>query len=619
MRQFVLILLGLLLACPLFVWPGTGYDAVRLPAVLFLTAALLAASFGRAARGADKPPGPAPLRTAALLLLGAHLLSLAVARSLADALLPILVLSAGVAVFACLRGGVLDQGSASRLVPAIPAVGLVVAAIGIVQEASGSQAVSTEGNRNYAGALAAMLLPVSAALTRSGPRWSRVLSAVAAAGLAALLLLSESRGGLVGALAGLAVAGVAMALKRVPRGIVAAALPLILLVGVAAFFQPRQFSAERMRTAGFRMDVWESSLRMVKERPLLGWGSGGFSTDYPPFRSESEFKYSHEYPPPGFKELEDAHSSWVQLAAETGAVGLLALLLVVYVAFRLWRYYVKVAPDPERAAVLAGLGGAVAAYLVAGLFNTLTLKTSHTLLFWIFLGLIEVLGDPRPWRPSVRAREARVAVPAAAALVAAFGGLWAAALGLADAAFTEGMTTTSPSVREARLREALEKNPYHWRARYELTATLSAVGRFAGAAEQGRATLRLRPNHVEALILTAASVHQAGLGEPEAEALFRRAIELAPFYYKAYHNFGQYQRRRGNSAEARKLFTSSIQHNPGFGASYFWRGGLSLVAGDAPAALTDFRFARLHRFDVARALQTEFPSAANDGRFAEFR
>src|SRR5678809_1637574 len=102
----------------------------------------------------------------------------------------------------------------------------------------------------------------------------------------------------------------------------------------------------------------------------------------------------------------------------------------------------KVAPDPDRAAMLAGLGGGAAAYLVAGVFNTLTLKTSHTVLFWSFLGLIELIGDPRPWRLSARSREWRVAVPAAAALLALFGVVWAGTLGMANAAFEAAMSTS---------------------------------------------------------------------------------------------------------------------------------------------------------------------------------
>ena len=454
MRRFALVLVGLLLACPLFAWPGAGYDAVRLPAVLLLVSALMMAAFVASARAGERPPGPAPLRTAGVLLLAVNLLSVLAVRLIADAVVPILILFSGVAVFSCLRGGIVPREGAIRLLAVIPIVGMAVAGIGFIQGMAGffrideivrlvgGEPASTEGNRNYAGGLCAMLLPVTIALTRTGPHWSRTCSIVSSAMLAVLLLLTESRGGLCAAVAGLAIAGAAMGWRRVERGPAAAGVAvLLILAGFGAFQLRRQVSPERMETAGFRLDVWKSGLRMAAARPLLGWGVGGFQAEYPPFRSESEFRFSHTNITDAFKELEDPHSSWVQVAVEMGVPGLLAFLLVVYVAARLWRYYVKVAPDPDRAAMLAGLGGGAAAYLVAGLFNSLTLKTSHTVMFWAFLGLIELVGETRPWRPASRSREWRAGISAAAAVVAFFAALWSGRLGAADRAFTSGMAT----------------------------------------------------------------------------------------------------------------------------------------------------------------------------------
>jgi len=618
-RSAALVLVTLLLACPLFAWPGTGFDAFRLPAVLVLIAALLAVCFARAARGSERPLGPAPLRTAGLLLLGIHLVSLLVAQTAADGMAPILVLFAGVSAFACLRAGLIRPEAAAGLAPVISGVGLLVAGIGIGEQVLGREAVALEGNRNYAGALAAMLLPPAVAFTRTGRRESRVLAGTAAAALAGLLLLSESRGGFLATLAGLLIAGAAMGAKRLKGGVPAAALALLLIVGSAAIFQGRkQLSAERIETLGFRINVAESGLRMVLARPLRGWGAGSFAAEYPPYRSESEFRISHKHVEEGFKEVEDAHSSWIQTAVETGAPGLLALILVAYVAARLWRYYVKTAAEPEAIALLAGLGGGAAAYLVAGLSNALTLKTSHTLLFWLFLGLMETIGDRRPWRQGGPAREWKVAIPAAGAVVALFGALWAGALGVSDARFIEGMTTKSPEQREARLREAIDANPYSWRAHYELSRTLSAVGRHQGAADEGRATLRLRPAHVEALNQTGISVVRSGGDPGEAERLLKRGTEIAPFYYKSFYNLGVLERQRGRRAEARALLTRAVELQPDYGPAWYCRGAVLFAAGEAAPAVEDFRKALLQGVNVGAMLRSELPAAANDSRFAEF-
>lgn len=619
MRQASVVLAALALACPLIAVPGTGLDAYRLPVVLLIDAAFLALLFQRSSRGRERPPDPSPLRTAALILLGVQLLSAVFARSWAAAVAPILVSASGMALYGCIRGGLLRPEYARKLIPVVSAVALVVAAVGIGQKLHRVEAVATEGNRNYAGALCAMLLPTVVAFTRTGRPWERVLAAFAAAGLLAELLISESRGGLLGTLAGLSVAAWALWRGRVPRGAAVALIALVAVGGTFALTQGQeQVSQTRLDTVVFRLEAWKSGLRMLAKRPILGWGSGAFPVEYPPFRSAREFEVSHSDGRDGFKEVEDPHSIWINAAAETGVAGLLALLLVVYVAARLWRYYIRKAPDPDTAALLAGLGGGATAYLVAGGFNTLTLHVSHTMLFWGFLALVEVLGDQRPWRGGTSVRELRSALPPAAAVALLFGAFWTFRMGEAETAIRAGMSTSSPDLRQTHLREAIEMHPQSWLAHYELSRTLSAMGRTSAAVTEARSTLALRPHHVEALNQAAVSIAQSNGDLDEAVGDLRHAIEVAPFYYKSYFNLGLIEGRRDHPAEVRALMSKSIEHKPDHGASYYYRGLFSLVQGEAAPAAEDFRMARGLRFDVARALQTDRPSAVNDPRFAEF-
>jgi O-antigen ligase len=608
MRALTVVLFGLVLACPLVAVPGTGFDSFRLPAVLVLAAALLGLAFVRTSRGGDHPPGPAPLRTAGFLLLGVHLLSLLAARSAADAAGPILILAAALAVFSCMRGGLLRKDRALALLPVIPITALLVSGIGAVQTLLKMEAVSTEGNRNYAGALAALLLPPTVAFIRRGKSWERLLSVIASAGLIFLLLCSESRGGFLGALAGLLAAAWALSCGKVSRGAATAAAAILIVVALFAGTQGKhQISQSRLETALFRIEVWKSGLRMLAKRPVLGWGAGGFSTEYPPFRSEAEFQISHSDGKDGFREVEDPHSIWVATAVETGIPGLLSLLLVVYVAARLWRYDVKHAADPQTAAALAGLGGGALAYAIAGGFNTLTVHASHTVLFWSFLGLMEAIGETRTWRPSSGGREGRVGIPAAAAMTLLFGAFWSLRLGLSDLAFVEGGRAPSAQATEALLREAIEDYPQSWRAHYELARTLSLIQRFPGAAEEARETLKLRPYHVEALNLAAISILRSGGDPAEAERQLRLAIDVAPYYFKSYFNLALLEGDRGHGGESRRLLSQAIEHKPDHGPSYYYRGLTFLGGGETGL-----------RFDVSTALRGDRPSAVRDPGLSEF-
>jgi hypothetical protein len=414
------------------------------------------------------------------------------------------------------------------------------------------------------------------------------------------------------------VAAGALARGKVPRGAAAAGIAIVVLVVLFGAGQGKnQLSQSRLETGLFRIETWKSALRMLARRPVLGWGAGNFSLEYPPFRSETEFQISHSDGKPGFKEVEDPHSSWVATAVETGIPGLLSLLLVVYVAARLWRYDLRHASDAETAAALAGLGGGALAYLIAGGFNTLTNHASHTVLFWSFLGLIEVFGETREWRPASRAREIRVALPVAAAVVLLFGAFWMFRVGSSERSFTAGMQAEDLRTREVLLREALHEYPQSWRAHYELGRLLSFSDRQAGAAEQARETLKLRPYHVEALNLEAISILRSGGDTANAERDLRQAIDVAPFYFKSYFNLALLEWDRGKGAEARRLLTQSIEHKPDHGASYYYRGLTSLAGGETSAAVEDLRMAKGLGFDVVGALEKDRPGVLQDPRIRE--
>src|SRR5437773_313622 len=131
-----------------------------------------------------------------------NVLSIAWARSPGEAVSPLLILFAGIAFFAVVRSGTVAREFAREGAPILISIlGLAVGAVGIVQHFFGLPAVSTEGNTNYSGALAGMLLPVTLAFAAGGRDVvRRAVPAAAAAALFVLLLLTQSRGGWLGAI-----------------------------------------------------------------------------------------------------------------------------------------------------------------------------------------------------------------------------------------------------------------------------------------------------------------------------------------------------------------------------------------------------------------------------------
>lgn len=587
---------------PLAEAPAWGYDALRLPVALTWAAAALAAA-SRAGRVTSGAPG------AALgALVGVHFLSLAAAVAPAEGARPILTLAAGWAAFAA--AGALSPEAAPRgTLRAIPAAGMALAGTALVQVALGLPPAALEGNTNYAGALAAILLPPAATFAlRPGP--GRAACAAAAAALALVLALTGSRGGLAGASAGLAAAAAALAGargRRATAALAAAALALPILPAVA---RPGAYLSEERLATGrvVRLEIWKGAGRLVSDRPLLGAGAGNFAAAFPPYRGEAEFRFHHAASGPAFVEVEDAHSSWVQVAAETGIPGFLAWVALAVAAARLWLRRLRAAPaGSDERFFAAGLGGGAAAYLAAGLFNTLTAHVSHTVLFG---GLLGLLADR-----TLQGGRARAAARAGAAACLA-GALVAAGLAAREAALAAAAREPDPAARERLLDRAAGIPPGHWRTDYLRGKLYAATGRFGEAAEAFRRTLRRRPAQLDVLNSLAVAILRGGGDAREAEAALARAIGIAPYAPTAYFNLGLLELGRGRPEEARRRFEAVLARRPDHGAAHYYLG--STLLGTPEAARAHFRRARQAGFDVAGALRRERPALAEDPAWAEF-
>jgi O-antigen ligase len=141
------------------------------------------------------------------------------------------------------------------------------------------------------------------------------------------VLASGSRASLVGWVVGAAYFAW-RELRAHPRTLlVACALGLALLGAVTALTP--QFSQRLGHTAsdvsGNRIRIWQTSFKMVAARPLLGTGFGTFERAYNRWR------------PSGSSSEPFAFNLWLNLAVETGLLGLAAALWVAFEAVRTWR------------------------------------------------------------------------------------------------------------------------------------------------------------------------------------------------------------------------------------------------------------------------------------------
>ena len=114
-----------------------------------------------------------------------------------------------------------------------------------------------------------------------------------------------------------------------------------------------------------RINRWNCAVRMFEEKPVFGWGPGTYAFEYAPFQHSSEITVIST----NFGNKGNAHSEYLGTLAETGAIGLLSfLILLFYVFYRASILYIKL-DDKELKTLLLSVILALTSYFVHGVLN----------------------------------------------------------------------------------------------------------------------------------------------------------------------------------------------------------------------------------------------------------
>jgi len=176
-----------------------------------------------------------------------------------------------------------------------------------------------------------MLVPMAWALMVTETRWTyKTLSAGSVLILLMGILATQSRGALLGLGAVLFMVFLRSSRKTVTALVVVAALSVVAAAAPSGSFE-RFKSIKDYRqdeSAMGRLNAWKAGLRMFRDRPAFGVGAGVF-----------EVAYGTRYKPAGTPAKWMApHSSYVQVLAEAGLIGLICFLMLIYFTFaEVWR------------------------------------------------------------------------------------------------------------------------------------------------------------------------------------------------------------------------------------------------------------------------------------------
>lgn len=260
-------------------------------------------------------------------------------------------------------------------------------AVGVVAAASFGRAPANE----VAGVLAPfpVLAGALAMAPASDPRWARWRPHLALVGLATAITIYRlgSRGGLLAATVGLAVAVVATGVHRRPWMTRPRAVALVFVLVAATWLAAPRWTAYLLfdgSPQGFswrvalhgRPDIWDRALAIVGDAGVTGIGLGTFGTVvariYPLRLSGGP--------------LEDAHSLALQTVLDFGLPGTVAMAwlgVALVLALRDLRR-----SGDDGGPLAAGLLGALVASVAFGVMDSVAWGTMGNVVAWMLVGLI---------------------------------------------------------------------------------------------------------------------------------------------------------------------------------------------------------------------------------------
>ncbi|HEX2044485.1 MAG TPA: O-antigen ligase family protein [Gaiellaceae bacterium] len=314
-------------------------------------------------------------------ILAIAMVSMLLARDSGLALETTLRYASFVAVYVMVTQFVGDHGVHRAVAWALSLSAAAAGAVGLARYLSDESAVATLPNTNANDFAFVLATTLPLAFWLLGSRAAlRPLVLVVVGLVAAGVLLSFSRGAVVGLAAGLA--WELLTRRRRFPALAAGAVVAALAVLVVIRADPARFESGlelKQRVAQYnvesRLDAWRGAAKLVSEHPLLGVGPGNFRVHF----------YEATGNPPGTHNLTVVHNAYLDIAAELGVLA--AALFLLYLAM----VFLRSDGAARNGLGTPGLAHAVQTALVIAAVAALFLSEQYFAPFWLLGGLATVV------------------------------------------------------------------------------------------------------------------------------------------------------------------------------------------------------------------------------------
>jgi O-antigen ligase len=259
-------------------------------------------------------------------------------------------------------------------------------------QAIGLTPIGSLGNSNFAAAYLGIGAPflLYLVVSRRSLWWRAAWSIIGGASLIALWF-TRGRGGMLAALVGVLSLFLLTRRTSARRKVTVIAVAFLFLASIVPLANVRDQLGERpsvLRTGtlAYRQQLWDAGVRMIRTKPILGWGPETYYGTYPRFRAASDAQVWNLRIP------DKPHNIFINWAVSTGFTGLLTYLALAGSA--LWLVARK-GPRLNRQGELlaATFGAGFVAYLAQGMFSIDVPALAIT--GWVALGAIGAIVDAR--------------------------------------------------------------------------------------------------------------------------------------------------------------------------------------------------------------------------------
>lgn len=147
--------------------------------------------------------------------------------------------------------------------------------------------------------------------------------------------------------------------------------------------------------------LWPSSFHMIRDFPLSGVGIGAFTSELPnyykmhdifPILPFSYYQRASTYLIP----IDSAGNFYMHVASELGLVGLIFFMWIFFLILKqIYLIRAKMKLDSKAIFFFAGISSSLVGMIVIFMFGVHTLSFEIQLTFWLIVGLLFVISDPK--------------------------------------------------------------------------------------------------------------------------------------------------------------------------------------------------------------------------------